>query len=88
MGVFEFVIALVFISTLGKVLSRRAPRRAPKGELPPGGRAELDRMRETMDDLSGRLARLEEERDFYKDLLDAPGGRREISPPDSGGDAR
>ena len=40
-----------------------------------------------MDDLSGRLARLEEERDFYKDLLDAPGDRREIGPPGVEGDA-
>lgn len=81
-GVFEFVIALVLISTLGRVLSRRFPRRQPQGELPPGQRAELDGIRDAMHDLSGRLQRLEEERDFYKDLLEAPGGRREISPPE------
>ncbi len=82
MGVFEFVIALVFISMLGKVLSRRTPRRPPQAELPPGERAELESIRDTMHDLSGRLQRLEEERDFYKDLLEAPRGRREIPPPE------
>ena len=83
MGVFEFVIALVFISTLGRVFSRRGPRRAPQAELPPAQRAELDGIRDAMHDLSGRLQRLEEERDFYKDLLEAPKGRREISAPES-----
>ena len=35
-----------------------------------------------MHDLSGRLQRLEEERDFYKDLLEAPKGSGETSPPE------
>ena len=82
MGVFEFVIALVLISTLGRVLSRRSPRRQPKAELPPAQSAELEGIRDAMHDLSGRLQRLEEERDFYKDLLEAPEGRRKISPPE------
>ena len=82
MGVFEFVIALVFISTLGRILSRRAPRRPPQAELPPADRAELEGIRDSMHDLSGRLQRIEEERDFYKDLLEAPKGRSGISPPD------
>ncbi len=81
-GVFEFVIALVFISTLGRVLSRRSPRRRPQAEVLPDQRAELERIRDAMHDLSGRLQRLEEERDFYRDLLEAPGGRRELSPPE------
>lgn len=40
-----------------------------------------------VDDLGGRLARLEEERDFYKELLDSPRKRDAISPPNMGEDA-
>ena len=83
MSVFGFVIALVLISTVGRLLSRRAPRWQPPAELPPAQHAELERIRESMHDLSGRLQRLEEERDFYKDLLEAPKGRPKISPPES-----
>ena len=83
MGVFEFVIMLVLISTVGKVLSERSSRR----ELRQGheqrrlGSAEAEALREAIDELNGRLTRIEEERDFYKDLLDAPDVRRKISPP-------
>ena len=88
MGVFEFIIILVVISTVGKLISDRRPRRDPRGDLPRGGaRAELERIRETVDDLGGRLLRLEEERDFYKELLDSPRSRGTISPPDMGEDA-
>ncbi len=87
MGVFAFIIILVLISTVGKIVSDRLPRRDPKGELPQGARAELERIRDTVDDLGGRLVRLEEERDFYKDLLESPGRRRGISPPDMEEDA-
>lgn len=83
MGVFEFIIVLVLISTAGKVVSRRRARRDSQVDLPPERQAELERIRDAMDDLSGRLHRLEEERDFYKDLLDAPGERHAISPPDT-----
>jgi hypothetical protein len=34
-----------------------------------------------VDNLSGRLVRLEEERDFYRDLLEAPDRARGIRPP-------
>ena len=51
-----------------------------EGSSPTVG-AELGGAREAMDGVLSRLDRLEEERDFYKDLLDAPGSRREISPP-------
>ena len=81
MGVFEFVIVLVAISTIGKVLNRRHERPKLPQDSPPGGRAELEVVREALDDMNGRLSRLEEERDFYKALLDAPDGRREIRPP-------
>ncbi len=82
MGVFEFIIALVLISTLGKALSRRRPRRELPGASPEGGRAEIEHIRDTLDDVTGRLGRLEEERDFYKDLLDSSGRLRGIPPPD------
>ena len=82
MGVFAFIIILVLISTVGKVMSDRLPRRDPRGELPKGARAELERIRDTVDDLGGRLVRLEEERDFYKELLNSPGRRSAISPPE------
>ncbi len=87
MGVFEFIIVLVIISTVGKVLSDRRPRREAQGDLPKDAHEELGRIRDTVDDLSGRLGRLEEERDFYKDLLESPGRRRGISPPDMEEDA-
>ena len=38
-------------------------------------------MRDAIDGVIGRLERLEEERDFYKDLLDSPQPRRELQPP-------
>ena len=41
---------------------------------------ELDDIREVVGGVIGRLERLEEERDFYKELLDAPGTPREIGP--------
>ena len=57
-------------------------RRRPlaEGDSPRGGR-ENDGIREAMDGVLGRLERLEEERDFYRDLLDSPGARRKISSP-------
>lgn len=87
MGVFEFIIILVVISTIGKAVSDRRWRRDPPGKLPRSEPAELERIRETVDELGGRLARLEEERDFYKELLDSPRSRGVISPPDIRGDA-
>ncbi len=84
LGVFEFVIALVLISTIGKVLSDRTgrPDRDSRRELrrgsPHGGREEGEGVREALNDLSSRLERLEEERDFYKDLLEAPQEKRKL----------
>ena len=82
LGVFEFVIVLVLISTVGKVLSdRRAPQELEGGPQRLS-RGEADGIREIVDNLSTRMERLEEERDFYKDLLDAPNEPRQIQPPD------
>jgi len=85
MGVFEFVIALVFISTIGRIAAgRRRPRRLP-GESFQLDAEELHRVRDTITDLSSRVERLEEERDFYKDLLEPPTGSSFLPPPDSEG---
>jgi hypothetical protein len=83
MGVFEFVITLVLISSVAKIIESR--RRAPRlpGESFQMDTEELHRVRNTITDLSTRVERLEEERDFYKDLLEPPPGSRKISPPGS-----
>jgi hypothetical protein len=79
-GVFEFIVVIVLISTIGKAVSNRAPREPKVGDpqLSPG---EIDRVRESLDDLSGRVGRLEEERDFYKQLLDVPPEQRGLPSP-------
>ena len=86
MGIFEFILLMVLISTVGKVLARRGHRVPPPAEpprLPPG---ELERVREALDDLGERLGRLEEERDFYRELLEHPGRKRGLPSAGSGGD--
>lgn len=85
MGVFEFIILLVLISTLGKILSGRRryvppPREGP--QLPPG---EVREIREALEQMEERLGRIEEERDFYRKLLEDP--RRREGPPEPPGDA-
>ncbi len=55
-------------------------RRAQLGGDSPQAAANPDGIREAIDGVIGRLERLEEERDFYKDLLDLPGTRGEIPP--------
>ena len=80
MGVFEFVIMLVLISTVGRIIARRTvplPRESFQLDA-----EELHRVREAIADLSTRMERLEEERDFYKDLLEPPPGRGTLPPPD------
>ena len=83
MGVFEFVIALVFISTVGRIISRRRRPVPLPGESFKVDTEELRRIGDTISDLSGRVERLEEERDFYKDLLEPPSGSRKLPLPDS-----
>ena len=76
------VIVLVLITTVGKIVSEALERRSlpPTGgtALPPG----VDALREEVADLGARLHRLEEERDFYKDLLEAPQDRGALGSPD------
>ncbi len=83
MGVFEFVITLVLISAVARIIAaRRRPPPLP-GESFQLDAEELHRVRDTIADLSTRLERLEEERDFYKDLLEPPPRRSTLPPPDS-----
>ena len=92
MDPFEFVLSLIaivtvggiitsIVRTVGKVASGRLQRPELKAGSAPGGSPELDGLREAIDHVSGRVAHLEEERDFYKDLLDSPGARSAILPP-------
>ncbi len=79
-----FVIALVafvfVVITVRVVFVESIRRRArPEGDLPPGGE-ELDGLRDAIEGAIVRLDRLEEERDFYKDLLDLRETRRSTPP--------
>jgi hypothetical protein len=83
-GIFEFILLIALISTAGKVLTerRRPPLPPPpsdRGGLPPG---EAERMREAVEELAERVGRLEEERDFYRELLDSPRRRGSLGPGD------
>lgn len=75
MGVFEFVILIVFISTVGKVVTEwnDASKLAKRPQLPP---PEVDELRQNFEELHGRVIRLEEERDFYRNLLENPEARK------------
>ena len=79
-----FVIALaafVFVVITVRVVVVESIRRRTRLEedLPPG-RGELAGLRDAIEGATVRLDRLEEERDFYKNLLDLPETRRAISP--------
>ena len=67
---------------MGKVLTRQRQNKELPAESSRRAPRQLGEISEALDDLSGRLARLEEERDFYKALLDAPEKRHEIPPTD------
>jgi hypothetical protein len=54
--------------------SGRPPSELKAGALPAGSE-EIELLREVIDRVSGRVAHLEEERDFYKELLEARPGR-------------
>ena len=91
MDPFQFVLGLVgiitaggiittIVKTVGKMFSR-PPAPKLKAGVPQGGAAELELLREAIDQVSGRVAHLEEERDFYKDLLEPTKARGAIKPP-------
>lgn len=71
MSVFGFVIVLVTVSMIGKVATEfAASQRLPPG---PGAASEdVEMLRDAVADMSTRLHKLEEERDFYRQLLEAP----------------
>lgn len=71
MSVFAFVVVLVVVSTIGKVATEFAANQ----RLPPGVTAsseDVEMLRDAVADMSTRLHKLEEERDFYRQLLEAP----------------
>ena len=69
-GVFEFVILRVLISTVDKVVAQRQARPVlPDAPLRP---EDVQQLHDAMSELSTRLQKLEEERDFYRALLDPP----------------
>jgi len=82
---FSFVIALVAIVTGGRLLGRIVSRREMRSEAPRVDHQELDALRASVDDVSDRLHRLEEERDFYRALLEAPKGDAEKDAPGASG---
>jgi len=75
-GVFEFIVLVVLISTIGKVLTARQSRRELPGAKPQP--EEILQLNDAVGELNARLEKLEEERDFYRALLE---------PPDRGGTA-
>ncbi len=82
---FVFIIALVLIVSIGRTVREavvESIRRRPQlGEDSPQAAADAGGVREAIDGVIGRLERLEEERDFYRDLLDSPTTQGEIPPP-------
>lgn len=81
LGVFEFVIVLVVVSTIGKVVTDFGHRRQLPGPTSQQSGPVVEGLRDEIADLSGRLQLLEEERDFYRNLLEAPKGGA-TQPPD------
>jgi hypothetical protein len=78
-GVFEFIILLVLISTIGKVVQARAERpRLPRDDR---AQKEIDQLNEAVSDLGTRLSKLEDERDFYRALLESPERKSLPEPP-------
>ena len=87
MGIFEFVIVLVLVATAGEVIKARVSRPTPVAPPPRDTR----HLEETVEHLNQRVLRLEEERDFYRALLEpgtkAPpsGAEPTLAPPPSEG---
>lgn len=79
------LVSLILLITVVALVVRGTMRSAD-GRLPPGrgghSSAELDSIREELDQVTTRLQRLEEERDFYKELLEAPDREDLLKGPD------
>ena len=71
MGVFEFVLVIVLITTIGKVVQARSDTSKVSKTLPSVS-PDVQHLEEMLGDLNGRLTLLEEERDFYRALLEPP----------------
>ena len=71
MGVFEFVLLIVLITTIGKVVEARSDRGTADKTLQPAS-PDVQHLEEMLGSMNDRLARLEEERDFYRALLEPP----------------
>lgn len=101
MGVFEFILILVLISTIGKVAASlggplfdhlgdylretAAERKARRESLESGGPAADGAL---IEELETRLTRIEDRLDFLEELR-APARHRSLaSPPDDGDEAR
>ena len=72
MGVFEFIIALVVISTVGKVVRHRReipPMDKSTSQIGPGA---FEGLRDTVDEMNTRLERIEEERNFTATYSNRP----------------
>jgi hypothetical protein len=78
-GVFEFIVLVVLISTIGKVVMARQGRPA----LPEAPRRpeEILQLNDAITELNARLEKLEDERDFYRALLEPPKNAPSPPPP-------
>lgn len=83
MNLVSLVLLLVLVWVVVRLVARDPGPALERGSDAVSS-GQLEAMREQMDDLSARLRRLEEERDFYKELLDAPDRSRIIEGPDDG----
>ena len=81
MGVFEFIIALVGISTVGKIVRHRREIRPMDKSTSQIGPGAFEDLRDTVDEMNTRLERIEEERKFYRDLLESPQRPHDIPAP-------
>jgi hypothetical protein len=85
MGVFEMVVAIVFITTVGKVVASAARRRPAEIDTPRVAALEAQlranelRLSQTED----RVAELGEKLVFVENLLDAPEQASRLAPPPS-----
>jgi len=70
-GFFEFILALVSINVAGKAVREYIKKKPAPGAV---SSDQVELLSQEIRDLGLRLHQIEEERDFYKDLLAAPRG--------------
>ena len=70
-GVFGFLSVAVICSTVASVLNARIAKKPAPGAV---SSDQVELLSQEVRDLGLRLHQIEEERDFYKDLLAAPRG--------------